>query len=43
LAKDWRTGRYPRRLEAMMAVADRDRSCALTGTSDVLEPEDTFI
>ena len=39
LAKDWRTDRYLRRLEAMMAVADRDRSFTLTGTGDVLEPE----
>ena len=38
LAKDWRTDRYLRRLEAMMAVADKDRSFTLTGTGDVLEP-----
>jgi ATP-dependent HslUV protease subunit HslV len=43
LAKDWRTDRYLRRLEAMMAVADRDRSFTLTGTGDVLEPEDGII
>ena len=43
LAKDWRTDRYLRRLEAMMAVADRDRSFTLTGTGDVLEPEDGVI
>jgi ATP-dependent HslUV protease subunit HslV len=43
LAKDWRTDRYLRRLEAMMAVADRDRSFTLTGTGDVLEPEDGLI
>ena len=40
LAKDWRTDRYLRRLEAMMAVADREASLVLTGTGDVLEPED---
>jgi ATP-dependent HslUV protease subunit HslV len=39
LAKDWRTDRYLRRLEAMMAVADADVSLVLTGTGDVLEPE----
>jgi len=39
LAKDWRTDRYLRRLEAMMAVADKDRSFTLTGNGDVLEPE----
>jgi ATP-dependent HslUV protease subunit HslV len=39
LAKDWRTDRYLRRLEAMMIVADRERTLALTGTGDVLEPE----
>jgi len=40
LAKDWRTDRYLRRLEAMMIVADRDVSLILSGTGDVLEPED---
>ena len=39
LAKDWRTDRYLRRLEAMMIVADRSVSLVLTGTGDVLEPE----
>ena len=39
LAKDWRTDRYLRRLEAMMIVADRDTTLVLTGTGDVLEPE----
>jgi ATP-dependent HslUV protease, peptidase subunit HslV len=39
LAKDWRTDRYLRRLEAMMLVADKDVTLALTGTGDVLEPE----
>jgi ATP-dependent HslUV protease subunit HslV len=39
LAKDWRTDRYLRRLEAMMLVADKDVSLVLSGTGDVLEPE----
>jgi ATP-dependent HslUV protease subunit HslV len=39
LAKDWRTDRYLRRLEAMMIVADRNVTLVLTGTGDVLEPE----
>ena len=43
LAKDWRTDRYLRRLEAMMIVADKDVSLVLTGTGDVLEPEDGLI
>jgi ATP-dependent HslUV protease subunit HslV len=43
LAKDWRTDRYLRRLEAMMAVADKDVSLILTGTGDVLEPADGLI
>ena len=43
LAKDWRTDRYLRRLEAMMAVADRHASLILSGTGDVLEPEDGLI
>jgi ATP-dependent HslUV protease subunit HslV len=43
LAKDWRTDRYLRRLEAMMAVADHTVSLVLTGTGDVLEPEDGLI
>jgi ATP-dependent HslUV protease subunit HslV len=43
LAKDWRTDRYLRRLEAMMAVADKRTSLVLTGTGDVLEPEDGLI
>jgi ATP-dependent HslUV protease subunit HslV len=43
LAKDWRTDRYLRRLEAMMAVADKDRSFTLTGNGDVLEPDDGVI
>ena len=43
LAKDWRTDRYLRRLEAMMAVADTKVSLVLTGSGDVLEPEDGLI
>jgi ATP-dependent HslUV protease subunit HslV len=43
MAKDWRTDRYLRRLEAMMAVADKDVSLILTGMGDVLEPEDGII
>lgn len=39
LAKDWRTDRYLRRLEAMMIVADAETTLVLTGTGDVLEPE----
>jgi len=43
MAKDWRTDRYLRRLEAMMAVADPSVSLVLTGNGDVLEPEDGLI
>ena len=43
LAKDWRTDRYLRRLEAMMAVADSKVSLVLSGTGDVLEPDDGLI
>ncbi|MBS0185199.1 MAG: ATP-dependent protease subunit HslV [Proteobacteria bacterium] len=43
LAKDWRSDKYLRRLEAMMAVADKTSSFILTGTGDVLEPEDGII
>ncbi|MCG8490791.1 MAG: ATP-dependent protease subunit HslV [Sneathiellales bacterium] len=43
LAKDWRTDKYLRRLEAMMAVADKDVSLTLTGNGDVLEPDDGII
>ena len=43
LAKDWRTDRYLRRLEAMMAVADASTSLILSGTGDVLEPDDGLI
>ena len=40
LAKDWRTDKYLRRLEAMMIVIDKDISLVLTGNGDVVEPED---
>ena len=43
LAKDWRTDRILRRLEAMLAVADRESSLIITGTGDVLEPEHGLI
>lgn len=43
LAKDWRTDKYLRRLEAMMIVIDKDVSLVLTGNGDVLEPEDGII
>jgi ATP-dependent HslUV protease subunit HslV len=43
LAKDWRTDRYLRRLEALLAVADANRSLLITGQGDVLEPEDAVI
>jgi ATP-dependent HslUV protease subunit HslV len=43
LAKDWRQDKYLRRLEAMMAVADKNVSFVLTGSGDVLEPEDGLI
>ncbi len=43
LAKDWRTDRYLRRLEAIMAVADKSVSLIVSGTGDVLEPEDGLI
>ena len=43
MAKDWRMDRYLRRLEAMMIVADRQASLVLTGTGDVLEPENGVI
>src|SRR5688572_9845402 len=43
MAKDWRTDRYLRRLEALMAVADATTSLTLTGNGDVLEPEDGII
>lgn len=40
LAKDWRTDRVLRRLEAMMIVADREKTFTISGTGDVLEPDD---
>jgi ATP-dependent HslUV protease, peptidase subunit HslV len=43
LAKDWRTDRYLRRLEAMLAVADATTSLILSGSGDVVEPEDGLI
>jgi ATP-dependent HslUV protease subunit HslV len=43
LAKDWRTDRYLRRLEAMMAVANESVSLVLTGSGDVMEPDDGVI
>ncbi len=43
LAKDWRTDRYLRRLEAMMVVADKDTTLILSGTGDVLEPDDNLV
>jgi ATP-dependent HslUV protease, peptidase subunit HslV len=43
LAKDWRTDRMLRRLEAMLAVADREASLIITGNGDVLEPEHGMI
>lgn len=43
LSKDWRTDKYLRRLEAMMAVANKEVSLILTGNGDVLEPEDGLI
>ncbi len=43
LAKDWRTDRYLRKLEALMAVCNKDTSLILSGTGDVVEPEDGII
>ena len=43
LAKDWRTDKYLRRLEALMAIGDREKSFIISGTGDVLEPEDNII
>jgi ATP-dependent HslUV protease subunit HslV len=43
LAKEWRMDRYLRRLEAMMIVADKSISLVMTGTGDVLEPEDGVV
>ena len=43
LAKDWRSDKFLRRLEALMAVADKEKSFIISGTGDVLEPEDGII
>ena len=43
LAKDWRTDKYLRRLEALMAIGDKEKSFIISGTGDVLEPEDAVI
>ena len=43
LAKDWRTDKYLRKLEALMAMCDKDTSLILSGTGDVVEPEDGII
>ena len=43
LAKDWRTDKYLRRLEALMAIGDKEKSCIISGTGDVLEPEGDVI
>ena len=43
LAKDWRTDKYLRRLEALMAIADKENSFIISGTGDVLEPEGDVI
>ena len=43
LAKDWRTDKYLRRLEALMAIADKEKSFIISGTGDVLEPEGNAI
>ncbi len=43
LAKDWRTDKYLRKLEALMAVADKDTSLILTGNGDVVDPQDGVI
>ena len=43
LAKDWRTDRVLRRLEAMLAVADKEHSLLISGTGDIIEPDDGII
>jgi ATP-dependent HslUV protease subunit HslV len=43
LAKDWRTDKYLRRLEALMAIGDKENSYIISGTGDVLEPEGDII
>ncbi len=43
LAKDWRTDKYLRRLEAMLAIVSQDKTFILSGTGDVVEPEDNIV
>ena len=43
LAKDWRSDRVLRRLEALLAVADRDTALIISGTGDIIEPDDGII
>lgn len=43
LAKDWRTDRYLRRLEALLAIASKERLLLVSGTGDVIEPDDDII
>ncbi|MBI1939213.1 MAG: ATP-dependent protease subunit HslV [Ignavibacteriales bacterium] len=43
LAKDWRTDKYLRRLEAMLAIVSEDKSYVVSGTGDVIEPEDNIV
>jgi ATP-dependent HslUV protease, peptidase subunit HslV len=43
LAKDWRTDRMLRRLEALLAVADKDHALIISGTGDVIEPDDDIV
>ena len=43
LAKDWRTDRYLRRLEAMMVVMNKDKALLISGTGDVIEPDDNIV
>ena len=43
LAKDWRTDKYLRRLEALLAVADKEKTLIISGTGDVFEPDDGIV
>ena len=43
LAKDWRTDKYLRRLEALLAVADKEKTLIISGTGDVIEPDDGIV
>jgi ATP-dependent HslUV protease, peptidase subunit HslV len=43
LAKDWRTDKYLRRLEAMLAIVSEDKTYVVSGTGDVIEPEDSIV